>query len=224
MVESKGELSAGLLEAYMARFELTKAQVTEQKQAFDLLDLDGNGKVTFDEIKVMNSKLEQPMSEKDLKGEFVQLDADGDNQVTFQEFLKVYVKGEFGRDVPLHHNDDIAQVHDLVSTPSKRSRLQSSLDPITESVPVMKLSSKKSANYYIRVAKLMLQGSEEKPCVDELEINALGHAIPLATAVAASLEQEKLVKVAAVRTGLQEVPDTERHCPVMRIRVAKATV
>ena len=63
------------------------SQVLEQKQAFDLLDIDGNGKVTYQEVKdldaqvdarvvtafllihceEMNAKLGQPMSEQDSK-------------------------------------------------------------------------------------------------------------------------------------------------------------
>eukprot|EP00439_Symbiodinium_sp_Y106_P034353 s2297_g4.t1 len=78
------------------------------------------------------------------------------------------------------------------------------------------------AAYYVRVAKLMLAGSQEKPASDVLELNALGYAIPQATAVAVALEEERLGKVLSIRTGLQEVPSTSRHCPVMIIRIARS--
>ncbi|CAE6952906.1 unnamed protein product [Symbiodinium natans] len=219
MADVKGALSPGLLEAYMTRYELSKDQVLEQKQAFDLLDIDGNGKVTYQEVKEMNAKLGQPMSEQELSEQFTTLDIDGNNTVTFPEFLKVFVKGEFGRDVPLPRGEEILQVNDLA--PGRKSSLSHTLDPIDESKMIMKLSQKNSASYYVRVAKLMLAGSqEEKSTSDVLELNALGYAIPQATAVAAALEEQKLGKVLSVRTGLQEVPNTSRHCPIMIIRIA----
>ncbi|CAE7751894.1 unnamed protein product [Symbiodinium sp. CCMP2456] len=76
-VLTPGLLSPGLLEAYMARYELSKDQVLEQKEAFDLLDIDGNGKVTYQEVKEMNAKLGQPMSEQELSEQFTTLDVDG---------------------------------------------------------------------------------------------------------------------------------------------------
>mmetsp|Transcript_72782 Transcript_72782/g.170708 ORF Transcript_72782/g.170708 Transcript_72782/m.170708 type:complete len:232 (-) Transcript_72782:85-780(-) len=219
-VLTPGLLSPGLLEAYMTRYELSKDQVLEQKEAFDLLDIDGNGKVTYQEVKEMNAKLGQPMSEQELSEQFTTLDIDGSHAVTFPEFLKVYVKGEFGRDVPLPRDEETLQVNDLA--PGRTGSLNHTLDPIDESKMVMKLSQKNSAAYYVRVAKLMLAGSQEKPASDVLELNALGYAIPQATAVAVALEEERLGKVLSIRTGLQEVPSTSRHCPVMIIRIARS--
>ncbi|CAK9051628.1 unnamed protein product [Durusdinium trenchii] len=198
--------------AYMARFELSKDQVLEQKQAFDVLDLDGNGKITFQEVKEMNQKLGTPMSEQELSEQFITLDIDGNNIVTFPEFLKVFVKGEFGRDVMLPNVDETIQVTDLAA-PEVRPRAAScTLDPIDESKIVMKLSKQKSAGYYVRAAKQMLTGSQDKAAFDLVELNALGHAIPHATTVAAALVEEKLAQVASIHTGLQEVPDSGRHC------------
>ncbi|CAJ1328962.1 unnamed protein product [Effrenium voratum] len=217
MAVCQGALSAGLLEAYMARFELSKDQVLEQKKAFDVIDSDGNGKITFQEVKDMNAMLEQPLSDQELTEQFTSLDVDGNNTVTFPEFLKVYVKGEFGRDVPLPSVDETIQVLDLA--PSRVRTHSCTLDPIDESKMVMKLSQKSSASYYLRVAKQMLAASEETPSV--LELNALGYAIPHASFVASALQEENLAKVLSIRTSLREVPNTSRHCPVMVIRVVK---
>eukprot|EP00439_Symbiodinium_sp_Y106_P074698 s3252_g14.t1 len=141
-VLTPGLLSPGLLEAYMTRYELSKDQVLEQKEAFDLLDIDGNGKVTYQEVKEMNAKLGQPMSEQELSEQFTTLDIDGSHAVTFPEFLKVYVKGEFGRDVPLPRDEETLQVNDLA--PGRTGSLNHTLDPIDESKMVMKLSQKNS--------------------------------------------------------------------------------
>ncbi|CAJ1328961.1 unnamed protein product [Effrenium voratum] len=200
MAVCQGALSAGLLEAYMARFELSKDQVLEQKKAFDVIDSDGNGKITFQEVKDMNAMLEQPLSDQELTEQFTSLDVDGNNTVTFPEFLKVYVKGEFGRDVPLPSVDETIQVLDLA--PSRVRTHSCTLDPIDESKMVMKLSQKSSASYYLRVAKQMLAASEETPSV--LELNALGYAIPHASFVASALQEENLAKVLSIRTSLRE--------------------
>lgn len=205
----------------MARFWLSKSQVEEQKKAFDALDLDGNGKITFQEVKEMNTTLGSPMSDKELNEQFVSLDVDHNDIVTFAEFLKVFVKGEFGRDVLLPNVDETAQVSDLIEP--QRPRLSSRLDPIDESKMVMKLSQEKSASYYLRVAKQMLTGAQDKAAYDLLELNALGYAIPLATAVAAALEEEKLAQVQSIRTDLREVPRTSRHCPIVIICLSKTT-
>eukprot|EP00913_Durusdinium_trenchii_P020197 g18977.t2 len=154
----------------MARFELSKDQVLEQKQAFDVLDLDGNGKITFQEVKEL-----RPM---DLSEQFITLDIDGNNIVTFPEFLKVFVKGEFGRDVMLPNVDETIQVTDLAA-PEVRPRAAScTLDPIDESKIVMKLSKQKSAGYYVRAAKQMLTGSQDKAAFDlEPDQAALQHSL-----------------------------------------------
>ncbi|CAE7319362.1 unnamed protein product, partial [Symbiodinium pilosum] len=185
--------------AYMSRYELSRDEVLEQKQAFDLLDIDGNGKVTYQEVKEMNAKLGQPMSEQELSEQFTTLDVDGNNTVTFPEFLKVYVKGEFGREVPLPRGEETLQVNDLA--PGRAHSMSNTLDPIDESKMIMKLSQKNSASYYVRVAKVMLAGSQEKPASEVLELNALGYAIPQATAVAALLEEQQIGKAPAI--GLQ---------------------
>eukprot|EP00434_Breviolum_minutum_P028777 symbB.v1.2.025454.t1/scaffold2470.1/size78466/2 len=166
--------------------------------------------------------LGQPMSDEELSEEFLSLDVDGNNIITFPEFLKVFVKGEFGRDVLLPSVvHDTVQVDDLIE-PSRPRMTSSTLDPIDESKMVMKLSQQKSASYYIRVAKQMLTGSQDKAAYDFLELHALGYAISHATAVSATLEAEGVAKVQSIRTGLQEVPQSSRHCPILMIKLSKA--
>ncbi|CAE8583255.1 unnamed protein product, partial [Polarella glacialis] len=119
----------------------------------------------------------------------------------------------FDRDVSLNLVENIAAVKDLA--PVGHDPFRSKLCAIEEGAVVMKLSGKSSAQHSMRAAKRLLEGDEEKAAVEELEVNALGHAIPHAVAVGEFLEEKKLGKVVSIRTGLQEVPGTGRHCPLI---------
>lgn len=230
------EVSPGLLETYMGRFELSKEQVLEQKAAFDVLDTDGNGVITFEELKTMNSKYAGGFSETELKEQFKELDVDGSGHVTFQEFLAVYVRGEFGREVRLcqvhEDSENIIQhieVDDLQKKPRAKSKLQSIVDEELigrlDSVLEMRLSSKKSFGFYSRAAATFLRGAEGKEPVESIRITALGATINMAAVVAARVESEKLGRIVKVQTAYPEMPPNSRGCAQISIdivRVAKA--
>mmetsp|Transcript_25255 Transcript_25255/g.58850 ORF Transcript_25255/g.58850 Transcript_25255/m.58850 type:complete len:147 (-) Transcript_25255:80-520(-) len=131
------ELSPGLLEHYMSFFELSKEQVLEQKAAFDVLDANGDGDITFQELTAVNAKYAEGFSEKELQEQFSELDVDGSGHVTFQEFLAVYVKGEFGREVPLvkvqvHEERENVIQHINSECLEKKRRASSRLEAIAD--------------------------------------------------------------------------------------------
>mmetsp|Transcript_29955 Transcript_29955/g.82227 ORF Transcript_29955/g.82227 Transcript_29955/m.82227 type:complete len:127 (+) Transcript_29955:67-447(+) len=98
-------MSPGLLEMYMEKCGLTREQVLAQKAAFDALDIDLSGQIRMDEVKKQNANWSMGMSDEELAAQFSELDVNGDGGVSFQEFLKVYVMGEYGRQVDLTVDD-----------------------------------------------------------------------------------------------------------------------
>mmetsp|Transcript_17565 Transcript_17565/g.55018 ORF Transcript_17565/g.55018 Transcript_17565/m.55018 type:complete len:246 (-) Transcript_17565:84-821(-) len=237
------ELSPGLLETYMSRFELTKEQVLEQKAAFDVLDTNSNGVITFEELKEANAKYSEGFSEKELQEQFSELDVDHSGHVTLQEFLAVYVKGEFGREVPIVHVredtenmiqrievDDLQKkVRRKVPRFAERRRVQSNLEAIVDEELIerldpsteMRLSTKNSARFYSRAAILFLRGAEGKKPVDSLRIKALGETINMAAVVAARVESEGLGRVVKVQTDYPEMQPSGRGCAQMSIDVIR---
>mmetsp|Transcript_104762 Transcript_104762/g.312966 ORF Transcript_104762/g.312966 Transcript_104762/m.312966 type:complete len:235 (-) Transcript_104762:87-791(-) len=226
------ELSPGLLETYMSRFELTKEQVLEQKAAFDVLDTNSNGVITFEELKEANAKYSEGFSEKELQEQFSELDVDHSGHVTLQEFLAVYVKGEFGREVPIVHvREDTENMIQRIEVDDlqKKVRVQSNLEAIVDEELIerldpsteMRLSTKNSARFYSRAAILFLRGAEGKKPVDSLRIKALGETINMAAVVAARVESEGLGRVVKVQTDYPEMQPSGRGCAQMSIDVIR---
>jgi hypothetical protein len=132
-------LSDGLLETYMTRCGLTSEQVLEEKKAFDLLDQDDAGRITMRNLRDYNAKFKAGFTESELQEQFKALQTDGDEtrSVTFLDFLKVYVKGEFGREVHIGLDQIEADVKDLDKALVDRWRSESQdvthLDTLKES-------------------------------------------------------------------------------------------
>mmetsp|Transcript_56569 Transcript_56569/g.104707 ORF Transcript_56569/g.104707 Transcript_56569/m.104707 type:complete len:229 (-) Transcript_56569:21-707(-) len=222
-------LSAGLLETYMKTFELHKQEVLDQKAAFDLLDIDKSESITFQELKAMNDKFEKCFSEKELREQFKELDIDGNGKVSFPEFLKVYVKGEYGRDVTLPHIEGDHFPDDLkvptLNRSSSRGR-QPTLTTLPESDAStidMRISKKNSSKFYCRLAEKFFEGSEERVPVELLRIRALGEAIALGVNVANELEKSGKGSIAKLQT---DYPDMEKagHVAMICIDVRRAGV
>jgi len=121
-------LSAGLLETYMSRFELKKDEILQQKEAFDVLDPKDTGKIKMEALQTFNSSFlaATAFSEAELSKHFRETDADGNFGITFLEYLKVYVKGTYGREVHLglEHVEEAVrdlQASDLQRTPRSRA-------------------------------------------------------------------------------------------------------
>mmetsp|Transcript_110201 Transcript_110201/g.152472 ORF Transcript_110201/g.152472 Transcript_110201/m.152472 type:complete len:219 (-) Transcript_110201:35-691(-) len=214
------------METMMSRFELEKAQVLQQKEAFDALDVDGSGSITFNELKKVNQAYKGGFSDDELREQFKELDVDGSGEITFWEFLKVYVKGKFGRDVSIPQIIDTRAVEDL--EPGRRRSMShgetSNLEPIAEESLTkveMKLSKKNSTGFYIRAATNFLKGTGERKPVNDLKLTALGEAINSAIAVAANIEKQGLGTILKVSTAYPDMPNG-RGCAQIAIDVKRS--
>ena len=76
--------------------QLTEEQVTEFKEAFEEIDVDGKGTITMGKLL---EKLEEEYGEdgKDMSPEIMVIvsmaDTNGDGMINFEEFLEMAVKG-----------------------------------------------------------------------------------------------------------------------------------
>mmetsp|Transcript_1164 Transcript_1164/g.2584 ORF Transcript_1164/g.2584 Transcript_1164/m.2584 type:complete len:244 (-) Transcript_1164:131-862(-) len=223
-------LSAGLMETYMERFELSKEEIMAQKDAFDLIDVDKSGMITLAELKKFNETFHAGFSDKEIQDQFAELDIDGNGGITFLEYLKVYVKGEYGREVHIGL-DHIEKIEPPVMTRylSKgldRQGSDLSLEPIKEAVSchnllaqaedaemlIMKLSAKRSLGFHVNAVRRFLQGTEDKAAVPSLRLSALGDVVSDAATVAVRMQTEGLAEIVKIQTLYPDMPNG-RGCP-----------
>uniref|UniRef100_A0A7S1JGZ9 EF-hand domain-containing protein n=1 Tax=Eutreptiella gymnastica TaxID=73025 RepID=A0A7S1JGZ9_9EUGL len=74
------------------KIELTDQQKAEIKQAFDLFDTDGSGKIDAKEIKVALRALGFEPKKEEMTKIIADVDRDGSGQVDFNDFLDLLVK------------------------------------------------------------------------------------------------------------------------------------
>lgn len=60
----------------------------EAKDAFDCVDTDKSGYLTFDEIKNVCEKLNAGLSDDDIRNLIKDADSSGDGKLSFEEFYK----------------------------------------------------------------------------------------------------------------------------------------
>ena len=66
---------------------LSKEQIAEFREAFDIFDYDGDGCITIKELGIVMRSLGQNISEKELIEMIIELDENGDGVIEFKEFL-----------------------------------------------------------------------------------------------------------------------------------------
>jgi len=103
-----------------------------------------------------------------------------------------------------HYLDWRNEVQDMMQDPRRGEKVV--LQPVGEKNAVMKLTAKKPVGFYTRAATTFIQGSGDKPAVEELELLALGDAINTAAAVASKLEKDGLAEITKIST---DYPDME---------------
>jgi autoinducer 2-degrading protein len=91
--------------------------------------------------------------------------------------------------------------------------------PLGEKNAVMKVTAKKSAGFYIKSARTFLQGSPDKPPVEELIISALGEAVNVAGAVATQIEKEGLAQIAKISTDYPEMGSGDKSYGCVQMQV-----
>ena len=76
----------------LEKIDLTEQQKNEFKQAFELFDLNKNGKITHKELKKIMQGLGQDPTEVEIDELVKEIDADGDGQIDFDEFLAMLTR------------------------------------------------------------------------------------------------------------------------------------
>jgi Ca2+-binding EF-hand superfamily protein len=71
---------------------LTTEQIYELREAFDLLDRDGDGKVDVNDLAAAFRSLGHAASPADLQAMITEVDADGKNAIDFPEFLALMTR------------------------------------------------------------------------------------------------------------------------------------
>eukprot|EP01083_Nonionella_stella_P125891 380847_1 len=74
------------------KIDLTEQQKYEFKQAFELFDLNKNGKITHKELKKIMQGLGQNPTEVEIDELVKEIDADGDGTIDFDEFLAMLTR------------------------------------------------------------------------------------------------------------------------------------
>ncbi|XP_065854601.1 calmodulin-like protein 8 [Euphorbia lathyris] len=71
---------------------LTEDQITEFQEAFCLLDKDGDGRITLDELATAIKSIEQNPTEEELHFMINEVDINGNGTIEFGEFLNVIAR------------------------------------------------------------------------------------------------------------------------------------
>ena len=71
---------------------MTRAQVKEFKEAFDIFDVDGGGTITAEELGEVMKSLGQKPTKAQLDAMVSEIDADGDGAIDFPEFLTMMLR------------------------------------------------------------------------------------------------------------------------------------
>ena len=73
--------------------KLSEEQIAELKKAFNVMDANGDGQVTKEELKTLLSGLGEEVTD-DIVNEMINIaDTDGDGKVNFEEFVKAATSG-----------------------------------------------------------------------------------------------------------------------------------
>eukprot|EP00352_Strombidinopsis_acuminata_P008117 CAMPEP_0176365708 /NCGR_PEP_ID=MMETSP0126-20121128/20668_1 /TAXON_ID=141414 ORGANISM="Strombidinopsis acuminatum, Strain SPMC142" /NCGR_SAMPLE_ID=MMETSP0126 /ASSEMBLY_ACC=CAM_ASM_000229 /LENGTH=75 /DNA_ID=CAMNT_0017722835 /DNA_START=442 /DNA_END=669 /DNA_ORIENTATION=- len=72
---------------------LDEQQLVELKTAFDAIDIDGNGGITFEELVSYSKASNSGSTEEELRAWMDTADVNGDGEINFQEFCKCMMQG-----------------------------------------------------------------------------------------------------------------------------------
>ena len=90
-VDADGNLEIDFQEflCLMARTQKESESDEELTEAFNLFDRDGNGFISFDEMKHVLMKIGQKLTEPEVVELFKEADIDGDNCINYEEFVRL---------------------------------------------------------------------------------------------------------------------------------------
>ena len=81
--------------SYTMNFQIPKKEDNQKEKsqhAFQLLDHDNSGAITFHHLKRAAKILGEPFTDEELQEMMDEMDLDGDGQINFQEFLRIMKK------------------------------------------------------------------------------------------------------------------------------------
>lgn len=116
-----------------------------------------------------------------------------------------------------HYLDWRNEVHDMMADPRRGEKVK--IVPVGEKNAVMKVTAKRNADFYIRAATTFLQGSGDKPPVEELVLSALGEAINVAGAIATRIEKDGLATIAKISTDYPEMGSEDKSHGCAQLQV-----
>lgn len=116
-----------------------------------------------------------------------------------------------------HYLDWRDEVLDMMK--DKRAGQKVRFVPVGEKNAVMKVTAKKNAGFYVRAATTFLQGSADKPPVEELVLSALGEAVYIAGATATQLQKDGLANITKISTDYPEMGEGDRRHGCAQIQI-----
>lgn len=72
--------------------QLTKEQIADFREAFDLFDKDRDGRITSHELLTVMKNIRQPATDSDIQDMITHADKDGNGTVEFDEFLSMMAR------------------------------------------------------------------------------------------------------------------------------------
>lgn len=69
--------------------KLSDEQKQELKTTFDSFDIDGNGSISAEEMKIVLGKMGEPNDDKTVADLIATVDTDGNGNLSFDEFIKI---------------------------------------------------------------------------------------------------------------------------------------
>ncbi|XP_012287292.1 caltractin [Orussus abietinus] len=85
----KKQIGGGARKKSATKFELTEEQKVDIKEAFDLFDPDGTGKIATKELKVAMRALGFEPKKEEIKKLIADVDPDGLGKLSFEEFMNI---------------------------------------------------------------------------------------------------------------------------------------
>ncbi|KAL2629919.1 hypothetical protein R1flu_014605 [Riccia fluitans] len=86
------------------RLEDENQKLTE---AFQIIDKNGDGKISHEELKAMWAKLGEKVTEQELRAMVQEVDANGDGEIELDEFITLNRNFGLGLDDAEHHSEEV---------------------------------------------------------------------------------------------------------------------
>lgn len=75
-----------------SRNERAENAEEEMREAFQIFDSDGNGKITSEELRLIMENLGEKLTDEEIDDMVKEADIDGDGEINYEEFVKMMFK------------------------------------------------------------------------------------------------------------------------------------